>query len=78
MPLVLHGQAEVTPPLITILVFFIDDTRTRMDKLEQLFRQMRIFNGVTNWDDLMYVHLIRPYHKSMILMFDDHDLDERY
>ena len=27
---------------------------------------------------LMYVHLIRPWHRSMILMFDSHDLDERY
>ena len=27
---------------------------------------------------LMYVHLIHPQHISMILMFDDHDLDERY
>ena len=26
----------------------------------------------------MYVHLIHPQHRSMILMFDDHDLDERY
>ena len=27
---------------------------------------------------LMYVHLIHPQHRSMILIFDDHDLDERY
>ena len=27
---------------------------------------------------LMYTHLIRPWHKFVILMFDDHDLDERY
>ena len=26
----------------------------------------------------MYVHLIHLQHISMILMFDDHDLDERY
>ena len=26
---------------------------------------------------LMYVHLIHPQHISMILMFYDHDLDER-
>ena len=30
------------------------------------------------WMVLMYVHLIFPYHGFMILMFDDHDLDERY
>ena len=24
------------------------------------------------------MHLIRLYHMSIILMFDDHDLDERY
>ena len=27
---------------------------------------------------LMYVHLIRPYHISMVLMFDGHDLDESF
>ena len=27
---------------------------------------------------LMYVNLIPPLHRSLILMFDDHDLDERY
>ena len=27
---------------------------------------------------LMYVYLIRPQHRFMILIFDDHDLDERY
>ena len=27
---------------------------------------------------LMYVHIIHPQHRSMILIFDDHDLDERY
>ena len=27
---------------------------------------------------LMYVHLIHPQHISMISMFDDYDLDERY
>ena len=27
---------------------------------------------------LMYVHLIYPQHGSMILMFDDHDLDDIY
>ena len=26
----------------------------------------------------MYVHLIHPQHKSMLWIFDDHDLDERY
>ena len=26
----------------------------------------------------MYVHLIHPQHISMILMSNDHDLDERY
>ena len=48
----LHGQAEVTPTLTTVLVFAIDDTRTRMDRLEQRFRNMRIFDRVTNWDDI--------------------------
>ena len=27
---------------------------------------------------LMYVHLIHPQHISMILMFDEYDLNERY
>ena len=27
---------------------------------------------------LMYVQLIHPQHRSMILIFDDHDFDERY
>ena len=27
---------------------------------------------------LMYVNLIHPQHRSMIFMFDDYDLDERY
>ena len=52
MPLVIHGHANVTPPSITVLVFSINDTRTRMDRLEQRFRQIRIFDGDTSWDDI--------------------------
>ena len=51
-PLELHGQTEVTSPSTIILVFAIDDPRTRMDRLEQRFRQMRIFHRVTSWDDI--------------------------
>ena len=42
----------MTSPSTITLVFAIDDTRTRIDRLEQRFRQMRIFDGVTNWDDI--------------------------
>ena len=51
-PLVLHGQIEVAFPLTTVLVLATDDTRARMDKMEHRFRHMRIFDGVTSWDDI--------------------------
>ena len=51
-PLVLHGQIEVACPPAIVLVSAIDDTRACMDKLEQCFRQLRIFDGVTSWDDI--------------------------
>ena len=69
-PLVLHDQIEVVCPPATMLVSAIDDTHACMDRLEQRFRQVVM--------KLMYVHLIHPWHRFMILMFDDHDLDERY
>ena len=47
-----------------------------MDRLEQHFQQMRIFDGVTNWYD---IDVCAPHSPiSMILIFDDHDLDKRY
>ena len=51
-PLVLHDQIEVACPLATVLVLATGDTRACMDRLEQRFRQMRIFDGVTSCDDI--------------------------
>ena len=42
----------MTLPSTTILFFTIIDTRTRMDRLEQCFRHMRIFDGVASLDDI--------------------------
>ena len=51
-PLVLHDQIEVACPPTTVLVSTTDDTRACMDRLEQRFLQMRIFDGVTSYDDI--------------------------
>ena len=51
-PLVLHDQIEVACPPITVLVTATDDTCACMDRLEQRFRHMRIFDGVTGCDDI--------------------------
>ena len=51
-PLVLHGQIEVACPPATVLIPATNDTRARMDRLEQCFRHMRIFDGVTNWNGI--------------------------
>ena len=40
----------MTPPSATVLVSAIDDARACMDRLEQRFRHMRVFDRVTNWD----------------------------
>ena len=50
VPLVLHGQTEMTPPPAIVLTLVVDDTHARMDRLEQLVRQMRVSEGAT-WDD---------------------------
>ena len=51
-PLVLHDQIEVACPPAIMLVSATDDARACMDRLEQHFRQMRIFNGVTSCYDI--------------------------
>ena len=35
----------MTPPSVIVLATFIDDTHTRMDRLEQRVRQMRVFDS---------------------------------
>ena len=51
-PLVLHDQIQVACPLATMLVSATDDARACMDRLEQRFRHMRIFDGVTSGDGI--------------------------
>ena len=51
-PLVLHDQIEVAYSPAIVLVSATDDTRACMDRLEQLFRQIRIFDGVTSCDGI--------------------------
>ena len=77
-PLVLHDQIEVAFPLDTVLVSATNDTRACMDRLEQRFRHMRIFDGVTSYDDINVCAPHSPIDRFMISMFNDHDLDERY
>ena len=50
-PLVLHDQIEVACPPAIVLVSTTNYTRARMDRQEQLFRHIRVFDRVTNWDD---------------------------
>ena len=50
--LVLHSHIEVAYPPATVLVLATDDTRAHMDRLDQRFRHMKIFDGVTDWDDI--------------------------
>ena len=51
-PLVFHDQIEVACSVATVLVSTTDDTRAFMDRLDQRFRWMRIFDGVTSCDDI--------------------------
>ncbi|KAL6315034.1 hypothetical protein AAG906_030874 [Vitis piasezkii] len=44
-------QTEVTPPPAMVVVPTSEDTRARMDKLEQKMRQMRESDGGMGWDD---------------------------
>ena len=50
-PFVLHGHSEISPPAVVQTVV-ADDTHTRMDRIEQRVRQLRVFNGAAVWDDL--------------------------
>ena len=38
-------------PSAVVPISAADDTRARMDRLEQRFRHMRVLDGVTSWDD---------------------------
>ena len=38
-------------PSAVVPISAADDTRARIDRLEQRFRHMRVFDGVTSWDD---------------------------
>ena len=48
MPLVLHGQAEMTLPPAIVHASSTDDTYARIDRLEQRGKQIKVSDGVTN------------------------------
>ena len=51
MPLVLHDQTKITLLLVIVCAPSTDYTHACMDRLKQRVRQIRVFDGVTNWDD---------------------------
>ena len=38
-------------PSAVVPILAVDDTRARIDRLEQRFRHMRVSDRVTSWDD---------------------------
>ena len=51
IPFTLHSQTEVVPLLVTLLIPTSEDPHTRMDRLEQRLRQMRVLDEVITWED---------------------------
>ena len=50
-PYLLHGHSEVAPHAV-VQTTVIDDAHTRMDRIEQHMRQLRVSNGSAIQDDL--------------------------
>ena len=57
---VLHGQTETTPHYIVAPAQIIDDTQTRIDRIEERIKSLHVSDGVIGWhgyDDLPVVAL---------------------
>ena len=50
-PYMLHSQFEVAPPVV-VQAIVVDDSHTRMDRIKQCMRQLRVSDGSSVWDDL--------------------------
>ncbi|RVW21342.1 Transposon Ty3-I Gag-Pol polyprotein [Vitis vinifera] len=50
-PYVLHSQTDATPLPVVAPIQASEDAHARMDKLEQMMRQMRVSDGDISWDD---------------------------
>ena len=50
-PYILHSQTDTTPLPILAPIPASKDAHSRMDRLEQRMRQMRISDGAISWDD---------------------------
>ena len=50
-PYVLHEHSKVALPA-AVHTTVIDDAHTRMDRIEQCIRHLRVSDGSTVWDDL--------------------------
>ena len=46
----LHGQAETTPHSVMAPAPIIDDTQTRINRIEQRIRSLHVSDGVIGWD----------------------------
>ena len=51
MPFTLHSQTEVASSPVTLPIPTLEDPHTRMDRLEQRLRQMRVSDEVITWED---------------------------
>ena len=66
---VLHGQTETTPHSVVNLAPTIDDTQTRIDRIEQRIKSLHVLNGVMGWDgydDLPVAALQVKFHMPNI------------
>ena len=50
-PYVLHSQTDATPLSVVAPIQASEDAHARMDRLEQMMRQMRVSDGDISWDD---------------------------
>ena len=50
-PYMLHSQFEVAPPVV-VQAIVVDDSHTRMDRIKQCMRQLRVSDGSSVWDNL--------------------------
>ena len=48
---VLHGQTETTPHSVVAPTLIIDETKARIDRIEQRIRFLHVYEGVIGWDE---------------------------
>ena len=46
----LHGQTKITPHSVVAPAQIVDDTQTRIDRIEYMMRSLHVSDGIMSWD----------------------------